>query len=75
MKLFISVAEARGLLPQVGDRLERVPSLIKMPGRPTPPPRMCTVVEVNREHLWYRVVFDKTGYSECYKVPEGGEVK
>lgn len=68
---FISLEEARELLPEVGDRLERAPTLSKMHYRWQQAPRPCTVVEVNRKHLWYRVVFDN-GLTECYKVPEKG---
>ena len=64
--------DLQAMLPEVGDRLMRVPvvhSLDKT--QQAGMPRACTVVEVNRERLWYRVRFDRTGYCVCYKVPGG----
>lgn len=65
----ITVHEARAMLPQVGDRLVRTPYLHKSLSQERPKPRACTVVQVNQEHLWYRVRF-ANGLEECYKVPE-----
>ena len=55
-------------LPDVGDkRMERRTLEGKLQvGEPEP----CVVVEVNREHLWYRVRFTATGFHECYKLPQ-----
>ena len=66
-------AEAKQLLPRVGDKRMEVPTInedinlgkILAGRRPMP----CTVVEVNRAHLWYRVKFEN-GIVECYKVPK-----
>lgn len=60
---------AQSLLPEVGDILIKKPHLHKSLGIEQPVPRLCTVVFVNRDHLWYRVRFDNDTY-ECYKVPE-----
>ena len=49
--------------PQVGERLVRKPELgyDKIPD-----PAPCTVVDVNRKHLYYTVQFD-AGYRQAYK--------
>ena len=62
--------EVRAQLPAVGDvRMERPgyidsntkdPLFIK--------PRRCVVIEVSREHLWYRVQYEN-GTTEAFKVP------
>lgn len=71
--MFISMKQARALLPQVGDVRWEVPTigktgtchqLIKEE------PQECTVVEVHPDRLWYRVKFKDTGFFECYKVPK-----
>lgn len=70
-RVMLTAKAVRRMLPKVGDRLERVPVVhgtAKIEQRLAPRP--CTVVEVNREHLWYRVRFD-TGYCACYKLPGG----
>lgn len=59
----------RALLPKVGEMLIRTPHLHKSLGIEAPTPRTCVVVYVNRENLWYRVMFDNGTY-ECYKVPD-----
>lgn len=67
----MTVSEARSLLPKVGDVRWESPAQnkgIKAGDSPVPAVR-CTVVEVNRAHLWYRVRFD-SGFCECYKVPK-----
>lgn len=64
-----TVKEARAMLPKVGDKLMRVPTLHDSPGFGQPAPRACTVIQVNEAHLWYRVRF-ANGLEECYKVPE-----
>lgn len=62
--------DARELLPRVGDKLIKAPTLIHLRGLVhTAEPQACTVVEVNPAGLWYRVEFDNGG-TECYKVPE-----
>lgn len=66
----ISVEEARSMLPKVGDRLLRVPTLHKSLSMTRAKPHLCTVTHVNRERLWYSVRFDRYGYTESYKVPE-----
>ena len=55
-------------MPRVGDRrMETLTIGGAMPGeRPAQP---CTVVQVEPRRGWYRVVFDNSGFSECYKVP------
>lgn len=63
----------RALLPEVGDKLMRTPNAYKVWGLDNPRPRPCVVEEVNRDHLWYRVRFADTGFTECYKVPDGCE--
>lgn len=58
------------MLPKVGDRrMEKMfysVHCITEQVKPQP----CVVVEVNEEHLWYRVQFDKTGICQCFKLPE-----
>ena len=60
----------RAMLPKVGDRLmeKMVASTNAQTEAPSAQP--CTVVEVNEEHYWYRVVFDRTGISQYFKLPE-----
>lgn len=56
------------LLPNVGDELIRKPNVNDYTGCKRPRPQKCTVVYVNREHLWYRVQFFDGTY-DCFKVP------
>ena len=62
--------EAERLLPKIGDKLRKAPTIVH-PNGLSQEARVqeCEVVEVNRAHLWYRVKF-KNGFTECYKVPE-----
>lgn len=62
--------ELRAMLPKVGDRLMETLAASTSCQITTLKPEPCTVVEVNVEHLWYRVVFDRTGVSQCFKLPE-----
>lgn len=62
--------DARALLPRVGERMRKAPTIVHLRGLvQTAEPQDCTVVEVNPAGLWYRVEFDNGG-TECYKVPE-----
>ena len=55
-------------MPRVGDRrMETLTIGGALPGEW--PAQPCTVVQVEPMHGWYRVVFDRTGLCECYKVP------
>lgn len=65
-------AEIQAQLPKVGDRRMERPTIdetraANLAKRNTLP---CTVIEVNRVRLWYRVRFDN-GFTECYKLPKG----
>lgn len=62
--------EVLRLLPRVGDvRMEHF-TIDKHGGiADVDKPQRCVVVEVNREHMWYRVQFEN-GFTECYKVPK-----
>ena len=63
----LSKAELIELLPRVGDTRLEIPTIVE--GRQySRLPRRCTVVEVNRAHLWYRVKFEN-GFHETYKMP------
>jgi hypothetical protein len=63
--------EARALLPRVGDVLRMTPTIVHLRGLVHDvPAQECKVVEVNRAHLWYRVKFKESGFTECYKVPK-----
>ena len=54
--------ELRAMLPEPGERrVERCITALK--------PGPCTVIEVNKEHYWYRVRFDGSGNTQCYKLP------
>lgn len=70
--MYLSKRDVRRLLPDVGDERMEVPTQDRVPnGAPSKDrPLECTVVEVNRAHLWYRVKFKDTGLHECYKVPQ-----
>ena len=61
--------DLQALLPEVGDRLMKKPTMDKAAGMSDPPPLPCVVEYVHRDHMWYMVRFWK-GYTECYKVPE-----
>ena len=60
--------ELRRQLPKVGDKRMEKPTGSSMMSQ-TLGPEPCVVIEVNREHLWYRVRFEWGG-TECYKLPE-----
>jgi hypothetical protein len=64
----MTIEQAQSLLPKVGDK--RMESIAGKNSIELLPPQKCVVVEVNREKLWYRVLFE-TGFCECYKVPKG----
>ena len=62
--------ELRAMLPQVGERRTEIMTSDNTAQIDAPTAQRCTVVEVSEEHLWYRVVFDGTGISQCYKLPQ-----
>lgn len=63
--------EVAHLLPKVGAKLKKAPTIVHPNGLSQEARELeCEVVEVNRSHLWYRVKFKESGYTECYKVPE-----
>lgn len=64
---YITIEEARELLPRVGDKRMEVPTTAE---KGDGEPRRCTVVKVHTEHLWYMVEFEN-GVRETYKVPQG----
>lgn len=64
--------ELRDILPQVGARLWKVPTLKKAKDE-KPVPLRCQVIYVNTAHLWYTVQFTTAlghTFREAYKVPE-----
>lgn len=64
--------ELRDILPQVGDRLRKIPTLKKAKDE-KPVPLPCRVIYVNTAHLWYTVQFTTVlghTFREAYKVPE-----
>jgi len=62
--------EAARLLPKVGDKLRKAPTIVHLRGLSQEGKvQDCEVVEVNTRGLWYRVKFEN-GFTECYKVPE-----
>lgn len=62
--------DARALLPRVGDKLKKAPTVVQPRGLvQSMEPQDCEVVEVSQRGLWYRVRF-LSGATECYKVPE-----
>ena len=61
--------ELRDMLPKVGDRRMEKMSAATNAQLEVLTEQSCTVVEVNEEHLWYRVRFDKTGICQCFKMP------
>lgn len=66
---YLTVEDCQAMLPQVGERLTRVPTLHKSLGTCTAAPQPCVVEYVNTPHRWYMVRFEKTGLRECYKLP------
>lgn len=61
---------AAELLPRVGDKLKKTPTVLAERGEVVGEDKQeCEVIEVNRRGLWYRVRF-KSGATECYRVPE-----
>lgn len=64
----IDKEELRAQLPNVGDKLMERRTLEGKLQISDPEP--CEVVEVNRDHLWYRVRFLATGWNECIKLPK-----
>jgi hypothetical protein len=60
--------EVRAMLPKVGDIRMEKPTEAKAPGLQAAPME-CRVIEVNRAHMWYRVRFTASGFTECYKLP------
>lgn len=73
MKKGLRKARIVEMLPQVGEKRMEVPTIDES-GRTFDDAgkelQRCTVIEVNRAHLWYRVRFDN-GFTECYKLPRG----
>lgn len=63
--------EVRTMLPKVGDRMRKVPTMPKEQME-SPGPMWCQVIYVNVPHLWYTVQFQEKGcrFRESYKVPE-----
>lgn len=61
--------EVRSLLPNVGDVRMEIPVTTGKYGIEVQPME-CQVVEVNRDHMWYRVRFTDSGLTECYKLPK-----
>lgn len=70
VRTYYTAEELRAMLPQVGER--RLEVMHASTSSQLEPPRAqpCTVVEVNAEHIWYRVRFDTTGLCQCYKLPD-----
>lgn len=72
--------EIRNMLPNVGDTRMEIPTETGREGLPAEPME-CQVIEVNPDHMWYRVRFKDTGFTECYKLPKvtwrpfGGAIK
>lgn len=58
----------KSLLPKVGDVRMEVLTTTDRVGISAP--EECVVIEVNPDHLYYRVRFTDTGFTECYKVPK-----
>jgi len=69
--MFLSKNAVRRLLPEIGETRIETPSygLGTRAAELKQKPSECTVVMVNRAHLWYKVYFTKLGFYECYKVP------
>lgn len=65
-----SVEQLQSMLPKVGDRLMKPMARSSTFSTEVIAPEPCIVVEVNKEYLWYRVCFDKTGLHQCFKLPE-----
>ena len=64
----MTLGKARRLLPRVGERRMEVPTILDRVESALP--QECIVVSVNPRGLWYRVKFKKSGFCECYKVPD-----
>lgn len=62
----------RACLPQVGDRMMKMPTYYYGFGARYAPTKAkpCVVVYVHPEHLWYTVQFEKSGVRESYKLPD-----
>lgn len=67
----LSKEALQAMLPKVGDRLIRRPTMNNSLSFSVAPPLPCVVVYVNAERLWYLVQFER-GYRQAYKVPGGG---
>ena len=69
----IDKTDLQSLLPNIGDILFKVPTIDVWLTTDNHAPQECTVVYVNREHLWYEVEFDAQGhkFKECYSVIPG----
>lgn len=59
-------AQAKKLLPKVGDRLMHTATVSDK--YQAPEPEECRVIFVHTAHLWYMVEY-KNGFRECFKVP------
>lgn len=55
-------------MPCVGERRMETMTVGRVIGG-EPPVAPCTVVQVEPIRGWYRVVFDRSGVTECYNVP------
>jgi len=59
----------RAKLPKLGETRMETPTVDETPGHSVPKkPKMCVVVYVNPEHVWYTVQFND-GTRESYKLP------
>jgi hypothetical protein len=64
-------ADAEALLPAVGTKMRRIPSMLQSEGsNKKGSPQRCTVKAVSRPGLWFRVFYEDLGFSECIKVPD-----
>ena len=71
----MNIQDAQNLLPKVGDKMRKAPTLVGSTGLThTAEVQECEVVEVNPRGLWYRVQFENGG-TECYKVPKLKDAK
>lgn len=64
--------DLEAMLPQVGTKMTRIPTALQSDG-PYKNGNLqpCTVVAVNGPGLWFRVHYDRLGFCECIKVPDG----
>ncbi len=69
----LSLDDARARLPQVGDVLDREPTILGYGSMEERALRKCVVTYVNREHLWYEVEFTATGFRQGFKAIETEE--